>query len=52
MLNMGAYSEPQKKVTLLFFYKDHFGIKESMKADMPLNIETKFSFSVTRLCTE
>ena len=27
-------------VSLLFFYKDGFGIKLTMKADMPLNKET------------
>ena len=29
------------KVTLLFFYKDGFGMRQSSKADMPLNRETK-----------
>ena len=29
------------KVSLLFFYKDDFGIKYLLKVDMPLNKETK-----------
>ena len=30
-----------KMISVLFFYKEGFGIKQPMKVDMPLKIETK-----------
>ena len=36
-------------ISLLFFYKDSFGIKEPTKVDMPLNKEIKPNLKFTTL---